>query len=115
MRKDYVRFVVLTAVHEACTNCVVLHTKLNANIACGATIPACITSFAFLLMIQRDMDILLASILDNGRNLVEAERCSIFFVDEERGELWTKVATDRHGAIKVRGYSSQVYIIVILF
>ncbi|CAM9908728.1 unnamed protein product, partial [Sphacelaria rigidula] len=40
---------------------------------------------------QRDMDILLASILDNGRNLVEAERCSIFFVDEERGELWTKV------------------------
>lgn len=47
------------------------------------------------------MDTLLATILDQGHHLVEAERCSLFFVDEARGELWTKVATDRHGAIKV--------------
>lgn len=47
------------------------------------------------------MDALLATILDHGHHLVEAERCSLFFVDEARGELWTKVATDRHGAIKV--------------
>lgn len=49
---------------------------------------------------QREMDTLLATILDQGHHLVEAERCSLFFVDEARGELWTKVATDRHGAIK---------------
>lgn len=48
------------------------------------------------------MDSIFAAILDDAHSLVGAERCSLFFVDEERGELWTKVATDRGGEIKVR-------------
>lgn len=51
---------------------------------------------------QREMDTLLATILDHGHDLVGAEKCSLFFVDEERKELWSKVTTDQHGAIKVR-------------
>lgn len=46
----------------------------------------------------------MATILDHAHNVVGAEKCSLFFVDYEKQELWTKVATDRHGAIKVRGY-----------
>lgn len=57
---------------------------------------------ASLALMQREMDTLFATILDDGHNLVGADKCSLFFVDEEKGELWTKVATDNHGAIKVR-------------
>lgn len=48
------------------------------------------------------MDTLFATILDDGHNLVGAAKCSLFFVDQEKGELWTKVATDNDGEIKVR-------------
>lgn len=47
------------------------------------------------------MDTLFATILDDGHNIVGAEKCSLFFVDEEKEELWTKVATDNDGEIKV--------------
>ena len=47
------------------------------------------------------MDTLFATILDDGHNLVGAAKCSLFFVDEEKGELWTKVVTDTSGEIKV--------------
>ncbi|CAM9661078.1 unnamed protein product [Ectocarpus sp. 13 AM-2016] len=49
---------------------------------------------------QREMDTLFATILDDGHNIVGAAKCSLFFVDEEEGELWTKVATDNDGEIK---------------
>ena len=51
---------------------------------------------------QRQLDTLFATILDDGHNLVGAERCSMFFVDEDKGQLWTKVATDSGGVIKAR-------------
>lgn len=54
------------------------------------------------LHLQREMDILFATILDDGHNVVGAAKCSLFFVDEEKGEVWTKVATDNDGEIKVR-------------
>lgn len=47
------------------------------------------------------MDTLLATILDDGHNLIGASKCSLFFVDEEKQEVWTKVATDNDGEIKV--------------
>lgn len=52
------------------------------------------------------MDSLFATILDDGHNVVGAAKCSLFFVDEEKGELWTKVATDNQGEIKVRASSN---------
>lgn len=55
------------------------------------------------------MDSLFATILDDGHNVVGADKCSLFFVDEENGELWTKVATDNQGEIKVRVKSNFRY------
>jgi HD-GYP domain-containing protein (c-di-GMP phosphodiesterase class II) len=44
---------------------------------------------------ERDLDALLGLILDEAAKVVEADRCSLFLVDHERGELWSKIA---HGA-----------------
>jgi HD-GYP domain-containing protein (c-di-GMP phosphodiesterase class II) len=46
---------------------------------------------------ERDLDQLLQLILDEALKVVHADRCSIWIVDRERGEIWTKVA---HGLTK---------------
>ena len=48
---------------------------------------------------QRDLDRLLAIILTEAAKVVDADRCSLFIVDRERSELWTKVA---HGTKEIR-------------
>ncbi|KUO66083.1 MAG: histidine kinase [Gracilibacter sp. BRH_c7a] len=40
----------------------------------------------------RDLDELLVLMADMGRQLVVADRCTLWLVDQEAGELWTKVA-----------------------
>src|SRR5580704_9821665 len=44
------------------------------------------------MAIERDLDHLLATILQAGAKVAEADRCSIFLVDRDRGELWTRLA-----------------------
>jgi HD-GYP domain-containing protein (c-di-GMP phosphodiesterase class II) len=46
---------------------------------------------------ERDLDQLLKLILDEAVDVLVADRCSIWIVDRERGEIWTKVA---HGLAK---------------
>ena len=41
---------------------------------------------------QRDLDRLLELILTAAARVVDADRCSLFIVDRERHELWTKIA-----------------------
>ncbi|MGI5861669.1 MAG: HD domain-containing phosphohydrolase [Myxococcales bacterium] len=41
---------------------------------------------------QRDLDRLLDLILTAAARVVDADRCSLFIVDRERRELWTKIA-----------------------
>jgi len=48
---------------------------------------------------ERDLDALLALILREAAAVVEADRCSLFLVDRERGELWSKIA---HGTSEIR-------------
>ena len=48
---------------------------------------------------ERKMDNLLVLMADMGRSLVQADRCSLWLTDEDRGELWTKVA---HGVSELR-------------
>lgn len=48
---------------------------------------------------ERKMDNLLVLMADLGRSMVSADRCSLWLVDEESGELWTKVA---HGVSELR-------------
>ncbi len=51
-----------------------------------------ILDVAKALVAERDLDRLLKLIVDAAQRVVEADRCSLFLVDHERGELWTKVA-----------------------
>lgn len=44
-------------------------------------------------------DSLLLLMADLGRRIVQADRCSLWLIDEERNELWTKVA---HGVNELR-------------
>lgn len=53
---------------------------------------------------ENDIDRLLATIGDFATEIVAAERCSIFILDAERDEVWTKVA---HGVDEVRLPASQ--------
>lgn len=61
---------------------------------------------------ERKMDNLLVLMADLGRSIVSADRCSLWLVDEDSNELWTKVA---HGVKELRipsdagfvGYSTQ--------
>lgn len=41
---------------------------------------------------ERKMDGLLVLMADLGRSIVSADRCSLWLVDKDKGELWTKVA-----------------------
>ncbi len=51
-----------------------------------------ILEVAQALVAERDLDRLLKLIVEAAARVVEADRCSLFLVDRERGELWTKVA-----------------------
>lgn len=48
---------------------------------------------------ERKMDGLLVLMADLGRLLVQADRCSLWLIDSEKNELWTKVA---HGVTELR-------------
>ncbi len=48
---------------------------------------------------ERNLDRLLALINDEAAKVAEADRCTIFLVDREKAQLWSKVA---HGAQEIR-------------
>jgi HD-GYP domain-containing protein (c-di-GMP phosphodiesterase class II) len=51
-----------------------------------------ILEVAKALVAERDLDRLLNLIVQAAARVVDADRCSLFLVDRERKELWTKVA-----------------------
>jgi HD-GYP domain-containing protein (c-di-GMP phosphodiesterase class II) len=51
-----------------------------------------ILEVAKALVAERDLDRLLQLIVGAAARVVAADRCSLFLVDRERGELWSKVA-----------------------
>lgn len=48
---------------------------------------------------ERRLDRLLALVVDEAAKVAEADRCTLFLVDREKGEMWSKVA---HGAETIR-------------
>ncbi len=61
-----------------------------------------ILEVAQALVAERDLDRLLTLIVHAAARVVEADRCSLFLVDRERGELWTKVAQGLGGMKEIR-------------
>jgi HD-GYP domain-containing protein (c-di-GMP phosphodiesterase class II) len=58
-----------------------------------------ILEVAKALAAERQVGALLARIVEEAARVVEAERCTLFVADRERGELWSKVAL---GAPEIR-------------
>ena len=50
---------------------------------------------------ERDLDLLLPLILHEAAKVVEADRCSLFILDRERNELWSKVAQGAKNEIRL--------------
>ncbi len=48
---------------------------------------------------EQDLDRLLVMLSDLAREVLEVDRCSLFLLDQEKRELWTKVA---HGVAEIR-------------
>ncbi|WP_371745513.1 GAF and HD-GYP domain-containing protein [Myxococcus sp. CA033] len=60
---------------------------------------------------ERDLDLLLPLILFEATKVVEADRCSLFILDRERNELWSKVAQGSKSEIRLpvgSGIAGQV-------
>ena len=51
-----------------------------------------ILDVAKALTAERDLDRLLPLIVEEAKKVVDADRCSLFVLDREKGELWSKVA-----------------------
>ncbi len=54
---------------------------------------------------ERHLDQLLPLILSQAARVVEAERCSLFILDRDRDELWSKVAQGTESEIRVKNGS----------
>ncbi|RKH41064.1 HD family phosphohydrolase [Corallococcus llansteffanensis] len=60
---------------------------------------------------ERDLDLLLPLILYEASKVVESDRCSLFILDREREELWSKVAQGSKNEIRLpmgSGIAGQV-------
>lgn len=51
-----------------------------------------LSRFGRLIATETRLDSLLTIIAEEVRNIIDADRCSVFLVDGYKGELWTKVA-----------------------
>ncbi len=59
----------------------------------------------------RDLDLLLPLIIYEAAKVVDADRCTLFVLDREKGELWSKVAQGAAQEIRVtlgRGIAGSV-------
>jgi Response regulator containing a CheY-like receiver domain and an HD-GYP domain len=58
-----------------------------------------ILEYAAKIANERDLNRLLMLMADMGREMVKADRCSVWLVDDQKDELWTPVA---HGVDEIR-------------
>lgn len=45
------------------------------------------------MSLRKDLDSLLGVVVDSAREILQAERCSVFILDKRNNELWSRVAT----------------------
>lgn len=60
-----------------------------------------ILDVAKALTAERDLDLLLAMIIHEAAKVVGADRCTLFILDRERNELWSKVAQGATSEIRL--------------
>lgn len=45
------------------------------------------------MALRKDLDSLLGVVVDCARDILQAERCSVFILDKKKNELWSRIAT----------------------
>jgi HD-GYP domain-containing protein (c-di-GMP phosphodiesterase class II) len=48
------------------------------------------------ISVQKDLDSLLGLLVEEAKKVMQADRCSVFLLDKERNELWSRVADGGH-------------------
>jgi len=56
----------------------------------------------------RELTTIFTSLMDDGHRLVSAERCALWMLDDDRGELWTHVATGLQREIRIAATTGVV-------
>lgn len=79
--------------------------------ACVGVVIGCLLGMSCLLFMDTDaadrarrakeLESIFQSVMKEGKTLFQAERASLFMLDEEKKELWSQVATGTKGIIKV--------------
>ncbi|KAL7477344.1 hypothetical protein ACHAW6_003156 [Cyclotella cf. meneghiniana] len=79
--------------------------------ACVGVVTGCLLGMSCLLFMDTDradrarkakeLQSIFESVMGEGKKLFHAERAALFMLDEEKGELWSQVATGTKGIIKV--------------
>jgi response regulator RpfG family c-di-GMP phosphodiesterase len=73
--------------------------KVNDTDLGDSQVAALLFEYMPKIAAEHHTDSLLLLMADLGRRIVQADRCSLWLIDEERNELWTKVA---HGVDELR-------------
>jgi hypothetical protein len=79
--------------------------------ACVGVLTGCLLGMSVLLFMDTDradrakrakeLNSIFESVMEEGHKLVEAERATLFMLDDEKKELWSRVGTGIEGIIKV--------------
>ena len=79
--------------------------------ACVGVVTGCLLGMSCLLFMDTDaadrakrakeLETIFKHVMNDGKQLFGAERASLFMLDEEKGELWSQVATDTKDIIKL--------------
>ena len=59
-----------------------------------------IVEVARALTVERDPDALLVQVMDAAKSVVDADRCTLFLVDKDTNELWSKIAHEAKTEIR---------------
>jgi len=86
--------------------------------ACVGVVTGCLLGMCCLVFIDTDaadrarrakeLQSIFEHVMDDGKNLFQAERASLFMLDREKNELWSQVATGTKGIIKVDADSGLI-------
>jgi putative methionine-R-sulfoxide reductase with GAF domain len=79
--------------------------------ACAGVLTGCLLGMSVLLFMDTDradrakrakeLNSIFESVMDEGHTLLGAERATLFMLDDDKKELWSRVATGTKGIIKV--------------
>ena len=92
----------------SCTGTRVLWSGAAVGIVCGCLLGMCTLLLKDLDAAERlkkakALETVFATVMQNGHQLIGAERCTLYLYDEASHELWTKVSTGADVVVALTG------------